>query len=237
MALLLKDGSLFLHIPKTGGNWVTEVLYRERLVKAEVGAYKHVDLPHLFAGIGHTPRKRLVNWTRNLPARALINLHWVQHGKPFLFCFVRHPLSWFESWFRYMHQDTMRWRDYGNEHSLADWHPNAMLNGTGSPDFNQFVRNVIARRPGYVTELFGNYTQPGLIDFVGKQENLREDLIHVLSLRQLQFDPERIRAYGRIGVSRPPEEIHIAWNEDLRQEVLRLEYAALRRYGYPTGSQ
>lgn len=232
MALLLRDGSIFLHIPKTGGNWVTQVLYREKLVRCEFGAYKHVDLAHLFTSLGPTPWKQFKHWSRNLPARVRINLNWRRHGKPYMFCFVRHPLSWYESWFKYMHQESMQWRRYGDERRLADWHPNALLNGTGSEDFNSFMRNVLARRPGYVTELFGNYTQPGMIDFVGKQENLRDDLISVLASRGLDFNPDRIRDHVDVGISTPRPGLEIVWDRQLRDEVLKLEYAAIKRYGY-----
>lgn len=232
MALLLKDGSIFLHIPKTGGNWVTQVLYRENLVLSELGAHKHVDPPHLFANLGNTPWQLFKNWGHNLPARLRVNLSWLRHGKPYMFCFVRHPLAWYESWFKYMQQESMQWKYYGDTRNPTNWHPNAMLNGTGAANFNDFIRNTIKRRPGYVTELFGNYTQPDLIDYVGKQENLREDLIHVLSKRGLDFNADRIRSSAPVGVSRPKSNTQLHWEDELRQEMLRLEYAALIRYSY-----
>ena len=43
MALLLKNGAVFLHIPKTGGNWVREVLGKLDLIESEIG-HKHSDV-------------------------------------------------------------------------------------------------------------------------------------------------------------------------------------------------
>ena len=49
MAIELVDGSIFLHIPKTGGNWVTQVLSESKLIKRQVG-HKHSDFIHHFIG-------------------------------------------------------------------------------------------------------------------------------------------------------------------------------------------
>lgn len=225
MALLLKDGSIFLHIPKTGGNWVTTVLREQNLVRAEFG-HKHADLAHLFSRPAKRRLRNLPGWLGMLGARR----HWARGGKPFMFCFVRHPLTWYESWFKYMNQAHTNWRNFGDEKSLYDWHPNAVLNGLGSTDFNRFVRNVAARRPGYVTELYGAYTAPA-VDFVGKQENLREDLIRVLTRLGLEFDEAFIRSHREVGVS-SPQSVEVAWDAELRQQVEKLEYAGLVRYGY-----
>ena len=37
MAILLKCGAIFLHIPKTGGNWASNVLEENDLVFANIG--------------------------------------------------------------------------------------------------------------------------------------------------------------------------------------------------------
>ena len=128
MALLLRDGSIFLHIPKTGGNWVTSVLRQQNLLRAEFG-HKHSDFAHLFS---RTPKRRveqLPNWLSMVGVKR----RWARHGKPFMFCFVRHPLSWYESWFKYMNQSHTNWYNFGDERSLNDWHPNAALNGLAAP--------------------------------------------------------------------------------------------------------
>ena len=83
-------------------------------------------------------------------------------------------------------------------------------------------------RPGYVTELFGWYTKPQ-IDFIGKQESLRDDLVKVLKIMNVDFDEDFIRTYKEVGVS-PTKKI--VWDEDLKTEMFKLEYAGVVRYGY-----
>lgn len=208
MALLLRGNALFLHIPKTGGIWVTKVLEEMGLVERSIG-HKHADIDHILLS------KEYAALAKN---------------KPFMFCFVRHPLSWYESWFKYMSQPSRQWRDWGNETDIKNWHPNSMLNGLGAPQFNQFVNNAAQKRPGYATELFGWYTKPP-IDFVGRQENLRGDLITALKLANIDFDPAIIRNYPEAWVSPEPAE-KIVWDQRLRKQVASLEYAGIVRYGY-----
>jgi hypothetical protein len=222
MALVLKGGAIFLHIPKTGGNWITKVLEECGLIAGKLG-HKHAGMDRLLAPVN--PRNgKMLNYFRILRLRSVLA------PKPFMFCFVRHPLAWYESWFKYMTQPSRNWRDWGNPKDLFDWHPNAVLNGCGAEDFNQFVRNVVDRRPGYVTELYASYAQPQ-IDFIGKQENLQRDLVTVLKQLNLDFDEDFVLNYRPVGVS--PEPTHkVGWNPELRERVLALEQVALLRYGY-----
>lgn len=129
-----------------------------------------------------------------------------------------------------MLQPSREWRYWGDEYDIYNWHPNAVLNGLGNPDFNQFVRNVIHKRPGYVTELYGWYTKPQM-DFIGKQENLVDDFIRVLEMMSVNFDEEYIRNFEQVGVS-PEPGTKITWEDSLKKEVILLEYAGMVRYGY-----
>ena len=83
--------------------------------------------------------------------------------------------------------------------------------------------------PGYVADLYSSYTGP-LVQYIGKQENLTEDLISVLKLLELKFSEDRIRKQEKINISNTSEEL--VWDEDLRKMVLQLEYPGLVRYGY-----
>ena len=78
-----------------------------------------------------------------------------------MFCFVRNPLACNELFFAYMSDPKVAWREWGKSASGPGrgWHPNYMLNGCGSSDFNSFVRNVIRKRPGYATEFYGWYAE------------------------------------------------------------------------------
>lgn len=224
MAVILKNGAVFLHIPKTGGNWITHVLEELDLIKGHI-AHKHADMDHFVlapkprnrAAIIYSAIKELVYFRKNA-------------AKPFMFCFVRNPLAWYESWYRYMLQPSRQWRSWGDERSIRKWHPNAPLNGLGSDDFNDFIRKVIFKRPGYVSEMYSGYAT-SLIDYVGKQENLVEDFIKVLRIMNVNFDEGFVRGFGEIGTS-PKTENDIVWQNDLKRQVALLEYAGMIRYGY-----
>ena len=224
MALLLKSNAVFLHIPKTGGTFVTKVLEELNLVEShfEVG---HANFPRLF---WHDRLHADGKVFRNLVRR---RLGWLPTINPnaFKFCFVREPLSWYVSYWRFM--EGVSWKRWGDEKNPRQWHPCAMLNGLGSSDFNTFMSNVNRKRPGYVTELYGWYVRPD-VNFVGKQENLQQDTMKVLSILYPEVDRSVV-------LKMPPHNetpAHIPrpeWDPAIKRETLRLEYAAYVRYGYP----
>ena len=225
MALLLKNNAVFLHVPKTGGTWVAGLLQHLGLVKTPVGG-PHTDFERLF---WYDRFHRDEKVFRNLIRR---RLGWLPHIDPrcFKFCFVREPLSWYVSWWRFM--ESRNWRSQGDEKNPYHKSPIEMLNGLGSHDFNTFVANVNRKRPGFVTELYGWYARPS-VNFVGKQENLRRDLIEVLSLMGLKADATEIEAFPKLNES-PPAIRCPEWDPKLKQRTFRLEYAAYVRYGYAT---
>ncbi len=229
MAVILKNGALFLHIPKTGGTWVTRVLRESGLIRCSIG-HRHANLEHVLA-------PGFQGWGRRLEWLYKRSLFLRTHPRPFTFCFVRHPLDWYESFFRYKSQPELNWVRDGEEHNFHRWHPNAVLNGLGlnrqgeGRGFNEFVSAVLDRYPGYVTSLYSHYTfRP--VDFVGKQESLRDDLIAVLGRMGCEFDPDLIRGWERINRSRE-EQDRLHWDPAVRRRALQLEWAALERFGYP----
>jgi hypothetical protein len=227
MALLLKNGAVFLHIPKTGGTWIRKVLEDLDLVAGPLGhghsdldrAYWHAKLHHDFKVLRYIAR----DWGRSPRAQKKMS------PRAFKFCFVREPLGWYESWWRFMM--SLNWRVLGDETDPHKWHPNAMLNGLGSPDFNAFMHNLNRKRPGYVTEMYGWYVRPG-VDFVGKLENMQHDLLKAFSLMNLKLDEQRALGVARQNES-PAEIPKPQWDPAVKRETLRLEYAGYVRFGYP----
>ena len=240
MAVLLKCGAVFLHVPKTGGSWITHVLTENGLVRRQIG-HIHADMVRIqyYSSGGRvvfssayqwlksiTPRKLKGNAAGQLVKRAHTSYH--DSRKPFCFCFVRHPLDWYASWWRYMcGRSGYNW---STESDLTSWHPCRELNNLGAPRFERFVRNVLEAHPGFVTGLFGLYTGPG-IDFIGKQENLADDLIAVLTRLNVNFDEDRVRSSEPLNVSKVPSQ-STHWPATVRTTAEQLEYAGLVRYGY-----
>jgi len=216
MALVLRRNILFLHIPKTGGNWLKQVLADQGVVIGSVG-HKHADFSSVRVARGRRPDRWL---TDRVIRGAFLS------RSPRIFCVVRHPLGWYESWYRY--QVSRRWPHWGTVGDLAHWHVNADLNGFESDSFRSFMRRVNEESPGYVTRLYGRYT-----DLSGArvlhQERLAEELVALLQGWGLDIDGARIKRAERIGVS---PAIETRWDEDILAETLRNEAPALKRYGY-----
>lgn len=133
------------------------------------------------------------------------------------FTFVRNPLDWYASmWaFRMMH-------GWNNTHPLSVCQ---------SDDFQQFLRKVLVRFPGFVSQLYESYAgpPPGRLDFVGHQETLADDLIRALRLAGERFDPRIIRSTPLANVSFGHRGLY---PPDLRRAVERGEWRAMVRFGY-----
>lgn len=223
MAIILKNGAVFLHIPKTGGTWVSSVLKETGLARCSIG-HRHANWTHLLApGFQGVGRKLEYLYKRGRFLK-------VSPG-PFTFCFVRHPLAWYESFYRYKLQPELNWEPDGDANDWNRWHPNAVLNGLGEGrEFNEFVEAVLEQYPGYVSALYNHYTLPP-VDFIGKQENLTEDLISVLSEMKCEFDPEVIRGAAKVNTSRS-EKKSMEWDPGLKERARELEFSAIKRFGY-----
>ena len=128
MGALLSNGSVFLHIPKTGGNWVIKVLADLGLVEKEFKE-KHAD----------AKRARVIE-----PKIGI--------GNRFTFCFTRDPISWYESWWRYQVQ--RGWTKW----SYLTWHPCARMDACSDNNFNKFIANVIRIAPGFVSDMYSRFT-------------------------------------------------------------------------------
>ncbi|MGJ8593508.1 MAG: hypothetical protein ACSHXF_13235 [Aquaticitalea sp.] len=231
MAIKLKNGAEFLHIPKTGGTWVSSILNENNLISSDKG-HKHADYDanlfdfdsNLFP-MGKGRKRNLLLLLSLLKTKGIMKD--TSHlNQPFRFCFVRHPLLWYESWWKFM--ETVKWRDFGKTNSPNMWHPNAILNGLGSSDFNEFIWNVIQKRPGYVSELFMSYTKSG-INFIGRTESLNQDMIDVLNILDIEIDTTKILKAPKFHESR---KLEVEWDPKLRDMMLKLELPSLIHYGY-----
>lgn len=220
MAVLLKNGAVFLHVPKTGGTWVTKVLYDLGLVEQEFG-HQHADMVRVLHAYGFPVGKS----SMGCPNASISHQIEISTYK---FCFVRHLLSWYESWWRYMEEK--EWIGWGKLDDKNHWHPCMTLNGMGHSDFNMFVTNVLTAHPGFVTELYSRYTDCG-IHFVGRQESLAEDLLHVLCSMGLDVDLERVLRVPSINASFNSRKA-VQWDKKVLAYAKKVEWPGLVRYGY-----
>lgn len=226
MSILFKDYPIeFLHIPKTGGVWVEEAL-RVSGVKFERRGHEHGTFDRvMFERLsfdGCVP-PRLGRWIFKIARKSK---HPIQQPKRF--CFVRNPYKWYESYWRFCRKND--WFDYGHSNDPERWHPWSDLLTVKDDDFFSFMEKVMDRFPGYLTMLYNNYTRIG-VDFVGKTENLADDLVKFLTEQEVRFDDRKIASLGKKNVTRK-EKDQSEWPSELRQELFKLEYAIFKKHGY-----
>lgn len=207
-----KSRAMFLHIPKCGGNWV------EGVIQAAGIKHVHVDDRHA----------HLTNIVTAIEQGYPL-VDGIQRTVEKVFTFVRHPVTWYQSYWRYHTGAQISYiaADHLTSHSTTDSFNTRPLAKCGNPNFEQFGENCLQQLPGYVTNLFYKYTKD--IWFVGKQENLRHDLCYALDCLGEEYDRNVIMAHPakNIGVGPKP-----AWSEDLQQRIMAAESVAMERYGY-----
>ncbi len=168
MPAVRTERMLFLHVPKTGGSYVAGAL------GAVLGA-SAVD----FSASADPRERRGHAGLRSFPGNELFTL-----------AFVRHPLSWYRSFWSYR----MR-RGWRSDHPLD--------RAARAEDFNEFAARACERMPGYLGLLFGEFIGPRErpIDCIGRYERLCEDLCAGLRQAGESFDEQALRAFAPVNVS------------------------------------
>ncbi len=197
--------SVFVHIPKTGGTWIRGALRAAGLYQGDVGR-------------DHATPKELAD-TLAFRSTAMV------------FCFVRHPLAWYQSYWCYRMKHG--WHRPSPGEAAAPIRTVTLDAHCRDDHFDRFVENCLARYPqGWVSHLYDHYTTG--CTFVGRQERLREDLLLALLIAGEPVDAARIRNH-------PPQNVasqeavwrpRCQYSEALRQRVLAAEHRALERFGY-----
>ncbi len=149
-----------------------------------------------------------------------IGLEYCPVPEKFQFAFVRHPVE--------------RYRSYWQYKMGAGWDVNNPLDrDCCSTDFHQFIHNVIKLYPGVCGRDYEQFVGlPGdEIDFIGKFENLIEDLIFALHKAREEFNEENIRSIPPKNVS---DKIRFPakYTSELKDAVRKVEYYTLLRFGY-----
>jgi hypothetical protein len=191
---------VFVAIPKTGGTWVEDAI-----------AASGVKVERLAMPPGITMAHPLV---QDIAGEYQLR-----------FTFVRHPLTWYESYWKFQAGIWEKWEP-------GAWHPDRDLEPCASDNFPTFVRNCIERTPAYVTRMYDWYIGPPerqFVDYVGRQEVLTDSLVGLLRGLGCDFDEAALRAYPRANVSekRFGEPV---WSRELRDRVIALESRAIRRF-------
>jgi hypothetical protein len=152
------------------------------------------------------------------------------HAKPrelkvqgqFTFAFIRHPLSLYQSHWAYK---CRLGPDYYN-----DFDRQCM-----SEDFGEFVRNAVKMGPWVSSEMreYLGYDAK-MVDFIGKQERLADDLVEALRRAGESFDEAALRSVPRVNESSALRQWkdRCVYTPELRTLVCENEYWMLDVLGY-----
>jgi hypothetical protein len=136
------------------------------------------------------------------------------------FAFVRHPLD--------------RYRSYWQYKMGAGWGiHNSFDRDCCSADFHDFIRKVLEKHPGICGRDYTQYVGPpeNEIEFIGKYENLVEDLIQALRNAGEQFDEQAIRSLPPKNVSNRAR-FAATYAKDLEEALKEAEQETILRFNY-----
>lgn len=199
------DKSVIYHIPKCGGIWVKEAVRRS-------------GIPY------HRCRSNELREEWDLLREHSIPDGTIDEDREglFGFCFVRRPVGWYRSFWCF------RMKGLRAGGSLA---PKFPADKSWSDDPEEFAHNLMDAFPnGFVGKLYRRYV--GGVDYVGRQESLREDLLEALTLAGETFNPEVVRTLKRFNrvASRPEWRQECVLGQEVQERIRRVEAWVLETY-------
>lgn len=206
----------FLHIPKCGGTSAAH-LWRS-----------------VYPGCVATTRLNAASDIKHC------RIHEIDDVFDLSFATVRHPLTWYESWWRYLlspkvadREETLDTNGRPNFDTWIGegvWHPLRAIAQCHDRSFQVFIDNVVATQPGFVSRMYEQYLGPNngrlSVNRILKMENLHLEFSEFC--RDYHFRP-------------PPQEKHenkslksleTNWSSSQKQKVLDLERDAIVRFAY-----
>jgi hypothetical protein len=201
---LATDKSVFLHIPKCTGTLVRRAFEVSGIHTEELGE-QHTHFPDLL-------KLRPPEFFRNR----------------FLFSFVRHPLTWYQS--RWAFRMKTGWR----AHHPLDYH-------CASNDFRTFVSLALDYMPdGWFSWECRNYIDqaPRRLDFIGRTETAIDDVIKAFRFAGEKVAERKIRALARVNVSDldgKPSSHWAKYTPELAAKVVAVESEVISRYYHDYG--
>ncbi len=195
MPTLVTPRTRFMHIPKTGGTWVTEALR--------------------VAGV---PTELLLRRSKAVSTGHADLAATSDYGDRYTFAFVRHPLDW--------------WRSFWAYRMRTGWQPDHPIDSrASSPDFDEFIRQVLRHLDGRQAKIFGRYIGPSdaPISFIGRFESLTDDLVHALTEAGERFDEASLRAHPPSNVS-DYDRFPATFDPELARRLAQSEHPIIERF-------
>jgi hypothetical protein len=177
MIILPNQKAVFIHVPKTGGDSISRFL-----INNVPGAH------HSSGG------KHWASWMHE------------NNGYPrwFKFGFVREPVSWYRSFYSFIQNNYIV--PYGAYPVFEPgmYHPMRRWEKYDFSTFDKMVQSVLADDPSYYTRLIDWMLGPRhsrMVNFIGKQEMLKDDLAIVLDQLGLKKAADKCGSMPRINFS------------------------------------
>ena len=177
-----------MHIPKTGGTFVRNYL---RETKLDHGVKVLHERAHM---------------------NAVVLREIIGHTEDLIFCFVRHPLTWYRSYWTSKQQITDRRGGLIDEIVDLPW--------------NDFIETIINKYPRYLSNFYNGYTE--ICRFIGKQENLRNDLDCVLKYLRIPYN--RRYLFKRVPDNVVPSDKKYTWLQ--ATTIMEYEEEIVKKYDY-----
>lgn len=173
--ILIHKKILFIHIPKTGGTTIGNILhpnnkplYKDRLSKGK----KYSDF---LEGREHFAEHLNYDFYKEYARGQMMNLE-----DFFVFTFVRNPYSRLYSGWKFIH------REIQNGRALFQKRKRVIGNS-----FEEFMDNFEKiEDPFKVIQLQSHFVKNSQCDFVGRYENFKEDLIKVCAKINIELKPD-----------------------------------------------
>jgi hypothetical protein len=151
--------------------------------------------------------------------------------RPFTFVFVRHPLTWYRSYWacRMMNH---RWKVHPRQR-ITGWQTfgSVLDHECRSNDFVKWMQNVLAYVPeGFLSRVYRIYTED--VDFVGKVESLQDDLYQALRLAGEKIPPGEIQPLSKDNASLPKFLEAARFPMELAERVMAAESYVVQRWDY-----
>lgn len=237
MAIYLKDyNAVFLHIPKTGGIHVRYILKDVLHLNTVDTGYRHSHRNFLGRRAITSSVLRFVPFKVKLALHnLLLHIGTDEYRNAFKFAFVRHPLDWYHSYWTYRIKKLLErnLKSWSIPRSSTLWAPLAdFQKNCGSFVFEKFIDNVIEKHPGFLTKFYELFigTEEYPINFIGRAENLNEDLIKALKKIGVSFDAEKIRHVAKIHATDNKYKRLAVYKEEQKQKILELEHGIIKRF-------
>ena len=193
---------VFYHVPKTGGSWFI------------FNMVKNVNEETFFGSDFH--------WTRTM---FVDKDHWLDiRGLPSL-AFVRNPITWYLSFWK--HKNRVGWTTNNDVSWFAD-----ISRDCKHADFEEFLKLVLERHPGFLTRLYKGYLGERFNDlrYVVKQENLLDGCCKVLRECGIQYDEKSFRVFPRNNVA--PKEAKVPYSPELKSLIASAESEIMIKFNY-----